>query len=165
MSGGGALIDFGIHMVDMLNWYFGKISAVEAKVNSIYSKNVEDEASATIYFENGLQASFVTSWSKAEYRKSSPIITVEGEEGTLIVTEQTIDIIKENQTQQLTYPDLYKGDYADIAGINYSLEMKAFVNELNGTKSNLDIAQGAYIQRIVDAMYQSAKTGKMEEIK
>ena len=43
--------------------------------------------------------------------------------------------------------------------------MKAFVNELNGTKSNLDIAQGAYIQRIVDAMYQSAKTGKMEEIK
>lgn len=165
MSGGGALIDFGIHMVDMLNWYFGKISAIEAKVNSIYSKNVEDEASATIYFENGLQASFVTSWSKAEYRKSSPIITVEGEEGTLIVTEQTIDIIKENQTQQLTYPDLYKGDYADIAGINYSLEMKAFVNELNGTKSNLDIAQGAYIQRIVDAMYQSAKTGKMEEIK
>lgn len=165
MSGGGALIDFGIHMVDMLDWYFGKIIAVEAKMKSVYSKNVEDEATATIYFENGLEASFETSWSKMEYRKSSPIITVEGTEGTLIVTEQTIDIIKGDNVQKITYPDLYKGDYADIAGINYSLEMKAFVEEYNGEKSNLDIAQGAYIQRIVDAMYESDKCGKKVEVK
>lgn len=164
MSGGGVLIDFGIHMIDLLVWYFGRIASVEANMRNIYSKYVEDEVSALIYFENGLEASFATSWSKMEYRKSSPIITVEGEEGMLIVTEQTIDIIKNGREERITYPDLYKGDYVDIAGINYSLEMKEFVNEMNGIKSGLDIAQGAYIQKIVDAMYQSARLSKKVEV-
>lgn len=164
LSGGGALIDFGIHMVDMLDWYFGKIVSVTAWTKNIYSKNVEDEAGGEIFFDNGLKASFITSWSKAEYRKSSPIITVEGTEGKLIVTEQTIDIIKGDDVKQITYPDLYKGDYADIAGINYSLEMKTFVEEMKGNRSHMDMAQGAHIQRVVDAMYESAKTGKRVEV-
>lgn len=157
MSGGGALIDFGIHMVDLLNWYFGRIAAVETTTSSIYSKHVEDEASAIIWFENGLKADFVTSWSKENYRKSSPIITIEGANGRLVVTEQTIDIECPERKERITYPDLYQGDYVDVAGINYTLEMNAFVNELNGIKSGMDIEQGAYIQRVVDAMYRSAR--------
>lgn len=165
LSGGGALIDFGIHMVDLLVWYFGRIAAVRAKTRSIYSKYVEDEVSASIYFENGLEAEFESSWSKAEYRKSSPILTVTGTEGELVVTEQTIDILKGSEKERITYPDLYKGDYADIAGINYSLEMKAFLDEMKGIRSGLDIVQGAYIQKVVDAMYESARTGKKVEVK
>lgn len=157
MSGGGALIDFGIHMIDLLNWYFGRIIAVKTTTTSIYSKRVEDEASATIWFENGLKANFMTSWSKENYRKSSPIITVEGTNGRLIVTEQTIDIEHGECKERITYPDLYQGNYIDVAGINYTLEMNTFVNEINGIKSGMDIEQGAYIQRVVDAMYQSAK--------
>lgn len=158
MSGGGALIDFGIHMVDLLNWYFGRITTVEAVTASIYSKYVEDEASATIWFENGLKADFVTSWSKENYRKSSPIITIEGTEGRLVVTEQTIDMERTGSKERITYPDLYKGNYVDVAGINYTLEMNAFVNECRGIKSGMDIEQGAYIQRVIDAMYYSAKS-------
>lgn len=164
MSGGGVLIDFGIHMVDLLVWYFGKITAVEAKMSSIYSKFVEDEMSAMIYFENGLKADFATSWSKMDYRKSSPILTIEGGSGVLIVTDQTIDIKRGDITQQITHPDLYKGDYVDIAGINYTLEMKAFLGEIKGKKSGIDIEQGAYVQRVVDAMYRSAKSGKREAV-
>lgn len=164
LSGGGALIDFGIHMIDLLDWYFGRIVSVSAWTKSIYSKHVEDEAGGQIYFENGLEASFVTSWSKLEYRKSSPIITIEGTEGTMIVTEQTIDIVKGDDIQKITYPDLYQGDYADIAGINYSLEMKTFIEEINGNCSHMDIAQGAHIQCVIDAMYESAKTGERVEV-
>jgi len=164
MSGGGALIDFGIHMIDLLIWYFGKIASVEARMSSIYSKYVEDEMSAVIDFENGLKADFTTSWSKTNYRKSSPIITVKGESGELIVTDQTIDIKCGDITQQITYPDLYKGDYVDIAGINFTLEMKAFLDEIRGIKSGIDIEQGAYVQRVVDAMYRSAKSKQREAV-
>lgn len=166
LSGGGALIDFGIHMVDLLSWYFGKITAVDTETKKIYSNLVEDEAKAIMYFENGLKAEFFTSWSMPNYRKSSPIISVEGSDGKMLVTEQTIDVGQYNGKKiSLTHPDLYVGDYADIATINYTLEMKAFVNEMKGERQGMDIGHAAYIQKVVDAMYNSSKTRKKEEIK
>ncbi len=164
LSGGGVLIDFGIHMLDLLDWYFGRIMAVKAYTRRLYSEAVEDEASGEIYFENGLCASFETSWSKPEYRKSSPILHIMGEDGEMIVTEQTLELKKNGEVQKWTHPDLYQGTYADIAGINYSLEMEAFVKEIRGEKNGVDMCQAAKIQNVVSAMYRSAKTGEKVEV-
>ena len=76
----------------------------------------------------------------------------------MVVTEQTIDMERTGSKERIRYPDLYKGNYVDVAGINYTLEMNAFVNECRGIKSGMDIEQGAYIQRVIDAMYYSAKS-------
>lgn len=164
LSGGGALIDFGIHMVDLLIWYFGDIKSVEASSKKIYSKDVEDELSATIECASGLNISFETSWSKPEYRKSSPIITITGTEGVMIVTEQTLDIDDGKENRRYSYPDLYKGTFADLTTINYSYEMQCFVDECKGIKSGLDVKQAAYVQKVVDCMYKSCETGKKEEV-
>ena len=160
MSGGGALIDFGIHMVDLLVWYFGDVTSLSCSTKKLYSKLVEDEASASFTFASGLQASFDTSWSKDNFRKASPILTIKGESGEMEVTEQTLVVkTKDNGEQRFTHPDLYRGDYADIAGISYALEMQAFYGEMQGRPSGLDIAHGARIQKIVDDMYTSALEG------
>ena len=166
LSGGGCLIDFGIHMIDLLYWYFGEIESVKASAKKLYSKNVEDEVTATVFFQNGLTSSFHTSWSMPNFRKSSPIITIDGESGSLIVTEQTLEIIQKDGTKIVkSYPDLYNGDYIDIAGINYTLEMKTFIDEINGKKQGLDIEHATHIQKVVDAMYKSAESGMKEEVK
>lgn len=165
LSGGGALIDFGIHMIDLLDWYFGKVTAVKAYTRQLYSERVEDEAGGELYLENGLCVSFKTSWSKPEYRKASPILRIMGVDGEMTVTEQTLELKKNGMVQRWTHPDLYQGTYADIAGINYSLEMEAFVKEIRGEKSGVDMHQAAKIQNVVSAMYRSAKTGEKVEVR
>ena len=110
-----------------------------------------------------MKASFDTSWSKAEYRKASPKLIVKGELGEIVLTEQTLDIIKDGE-RQITYPDLYKGDYVDVAGINYTLEMKAFYDEITGIKCGTDITHASYINKVIDAMYLSAKENRIVEV-
>ena len=127
-SGGGVLMDFGIHMLDQLCWYFGKIETVEAHARKLYSKEVEDELQAYIFYDQGVRVRFETSWSKEEYRKTYARLEIKGTKGKMIVTDQTLAVFDNEgrQIEDLVYPDLYGGSYMDVGGILYSKQMEAF---------------------------------------
>ena len=163
ISGGGVLIDFGVHMIDLLCWYFSNVKSVCAETKKLYSKEVEDEIYAEIVFENSIKAIFESSWSKPEYRKSYSRIEIEGETANMIVTDQTIDIIYKNKpSEKITYPDVYKGEYVDIGGINFSIQMRTFYELINdSTNTNIDIYQACYVQKIVDLLYKSAENNSI----
>ena len=52
-SGGGALLELGCHLIDLLLWYFGKIDTVNGETSSIFS-SVEDSAKISMTFSNGI---------------------------------------------------------------------------------------------------------------
>lgn len=160
-SGGGVLMDFGIHMLDQLCWYFGKINTVEATAKQLYSKEVEDELSANITFKDGQQVSFETSWSKEEYRKTYARVEIEGTMGKMIVTDQTLDVYDQqgNQIQNLVYPDLYGGTYMDVGGILYSKQMEAFLDVLDN-KQETNLESAVYVQKVIKEIYRSVDEGK-----
>lgn len=168
VSGGGVLIDFGIHMVDLLGWYFGEISELTAETKQIYSEQVEDEVYANINFKNGITCELDTSWSKENYRKAYPNMRIYGENGSIDVTEQTIAIYDKNESLvvQLAEPQLYSGAFLDIGGINYAKQMEEFLENIENRsyKSACSAVEACYDQRIVKAMYQSAETGKAVKI-
>jgi predicted dehydrogenase len=72
LSGGGCLIDLGIHMVDMLLLLTGFPEALKAE-GTLYSKGniikdrkeVEDFASANILLDNGISAYLSCSWNNS----------------------------------------------------------------------------------------------------
>jgi predicted dehydrogenase len=69
-SGGGAVLDHTVHMVDIMRWYSGKeISSVHAIVDSFFHDiEIDDAGILTLEFENGVIASHDASWSRfAEY--------------------------------------------------------------------------------------------------
>jgi predicted dehydrogenase len=69
-SGGGAVLDHTVHMVDIMRWYSGKeISSVHAIVDSFFHDvEIDDAGILTLEFENGMIASHDASWSRfAEY--------------------------------------------------------------------------------------------------
>lgn len=162
ISGGGVLMDFGIHMIDLLLWYFGDVKDVCSVTKKLYSEEVEDELQSEIQFASGVNAHFETSWSKENYRKSYIRIEITGSEGKLIITDQTVNIYNKQgeMTGDLTYPDLYGGAYMDIGGVLYSKQMEAFFDLLyNGTTSGSTLEEAVYVQKIVDCIYKSAESG------
>lgn len=166
IAGGGVLIDFGIHMVDLLVWYFGPVKTVTASSKKIVSTEVEDEMSARFVFQSGVQADFITSWSREEYRKSTPLMTIEGTDGTLQISCQSVELTaSDGKVERWTPPDIYPGAYIDVAGINFSREIDAFGRLLSGEPVKVpDIMHGAYIQHIVDCMYRADSLGQNVEV-
>jgi predicted dehydrogenase len=65
LSGGGTLIDNGVHMIDMLRWYGGSVTEVSARAHRLLAieGDVEDNAIATMRLANGGIASLQCSWT------------------------------------------------------------------------------------------------------
>lgn len=65
-SGGGAVLDHTVHMVDIMRWYLGEeITEVEAIVDSYFHDiDIDDAGIITFEFANGVIASHDASWSR-----------------------------------------------------------------------------------------------------
>jgi predicted dehydrogenase len=165
ISGGGVLIDFGIHVLDLLFWYLGPVASVSATARRIHSEEVEDAVEGEIEFRSGVTARVTTSWSNPDFRKSYSRIEITGETGVLTVTDQTVHVTnrRTGTEERLTFPDLYEGYHIDIGGPLYSTQMVKFIDAVRTrTNPESDIESAYHVQQIVDAMYRSAN--KLEKI-
>ncbi len=160
-SGGGVVMDFTVHMLDLLYWFFGRPTIVEATTNKIYSKLVEDEATITFSYADQKEALVKTSWSSVEHRKSYSKMRIIGDLGEIIVTDQTLEIIdKDGKRHKESYASMYQGYYFDIGGPNYSVQISKFVEAIHSRKNpEADLESGLIVQYLVDRIYQSALVG------
>lgn len=79
LSGGGTLIDEGIHAADFLRWLIGTPERVSATVSrTLLGLDVEDTAAATFTFSNGTIAEVATSWSFVAADQSVEIYGTKG---------------------------------------------------------------------------------------
>ena len=62
LVGGGALLDLGIHMVDLLAWYFGEVESVSSYLGYTLNMSVEDTATCVMKFKNGPLALVNAGW-------------------------------------------------------------------------------------------------------
>ncbi len=160
-SGGGVVIDFSVHMLDLLQWFFGRPRAVRATTNKIYSKLVEDEASITLQYQDGKEALLRTSWSSAEHRKSYAHMRIIGELGEIVVTDQTLEIQNnDGKGTRQSYAQMYAGYYFDIGGPNYSLQMQKFAEAIaSRAQPGADLESALVVQFMVNGIYESAARG------
>jgi UDP-N-acetylglucosamine 3-dehydrogenase len=82
LAGGGALLDMGIHAIDLCLWLFGPVAAVSAKAGTLIKKiEVDDNALLALEFRNGALGYIEVGWT------SKPGFTgleIYGTEGSLI---------------------------------------------------------------------------------
>ncbi|MGQ9539442.1 MAG: Gfo/Idh/MocA family protein, partial [Candidatus Bathycorpusculaceae bacterium] len=62
LTGGGALIDLGCHMVNLLRWYLGEVSDVKARLGYRFNFDFEDCATCIMDFECGASAVVNVGW-------------------------------------------------------------------------------------------------------
>lgn len=165
ISGGGVLMTQNCHLVDMLLWLFGKVSAVNARTSNLYSKSVEDHAHVFFDFSNGLKGFLDASWSARNYRTPTMRIHVQGERGTLDVDDDRVALILAEDVGQMRSglhewrkPELYRGVPFDIGGTNYTAQALQFLGGIRGTNTIESNVQSALeVQRVIAAAYRSAE--------
>ncbi|QHE63278.1 Gfo/Idh/MocA family oxidoreductase [Rossellomorea vietnamensis] len=94
-SGGGAVLDHTVHMVDIMRWYLGEeVKEVHAIVDSYFHTiDIDDAGILTLEFENGVIASHDASWSRFSEYPMWGDVTIE-----VIGTKKTVkaDAFKEH---------------------------------------------------------------------
>jgi predicted dehydrogenase len=172
-DGGGALMNQGIHSVDLLQWYMGRVDSVRAVAANIRHKNieVEDTIVATLRFENGALGTIEC--STAVFPGTLKRIEIMGTEGTAILEES--DLIKwefanENagdKNIQLAKTNISHGgvsDPGDISFVGHQKQIEDMIHAIEtGSNPLVDGHEGRKSVEIVGAIYESARTG--QEIK
>jgi len=162
-SGGGALLELGCHLIDLLLWYFGKIDTVNGEISSIFS-SVEDSAKMSMTFSNGINGKLETSWSAKGYRIPELTIEMIGSNGTIKVNQDYIEIKLKNPLPEFPQKEtiihkqmLEKGVSFDVGGPDYTKEDFHIINCLKEQKLPLvNVYEASKTQSVIEAMYHSA---------
>lgn len=176
IGGGGSLIDMGGHCVDLLEMYFGKIKKLSCFINnSVQDYKSEDSAVVTMFFEDGGMATVDTFFCIPD-NSSKNALELYGSQGS-IIAKQTIgqgdagEMVAFLEEPGKDY-DAQQGRTADegivIAPepINmYRAEIEEFSQAIiEGREPSNSAQRGLDSQKILDACYESAKTGKVIEL-
>ena len=84
-EGGGCLMDYASHVIDLINYLLGPITEVKGAIlKSFYSKNVEDSVFSLLELSSKITGVLSVNWSDDTYRKMSTSITIIGSKGKII---------------------------------------------------------------------------------
>ena len=178
LSGGGALIDMGVHVIDILQYILGsRIIRVGALAETkTFSYEVDDSASLLVCFENGaygnINANFnipdeAAKWRIEFYGTRGRIIgdrtigQVEGGEVDALFTagDAGYDAVQDEKTAGSESFDFEPGNM-------YAKEIESFGESvLSGKPLVSPASEAVYVQRVAEAAYESAMSGRFIDLK
>lgn len=175
LDGGGALMNQGIHAVDLLQWFGGSVMEVQAFGNNLAHGNleVEDTLAATMRFKNGALGTLSAATSC--YPGLDLSIEVSGDCGTAILVNDRIDFWKfknenpgDEAIRQNQAAGAIKGGSSDPKAIScagHRAQIADFCRAIRGESSALiNGREAARAVAIVEAAYRSTRSGKSEPI-
>lgn len=166
MDGGGALMNQGIHTVDLLLWLLGPVKQAYARAGALWHRiEVEDTVAAVLEFENGGLATLEA--TTAAYPGYPRKLTISGSEGTVQLEHDRITCV-DLKRPPADLPKTGQGDsnlsssspvVSDTTG--HRLLLENFLLALQG-KAELSCSgeEGIESVALVQAIYASARTGR-----
>jgi len=166
LDGGGALINQGVHTVDLLLWLMGDVTRVQSKgITAFHKIEVEDTLAAALEFSNGAIGTLEATTSV--YPGYPRRLELTGSEGTIIVEDDRIvaadlrhplaelsrnnvEIVHQNATSPVV---------SDVGGHRRLLEDFIRAIEMNGSpRCNGHEARRSV--ELVQAIYESSLTDR-----
>jgi UDP-N-acetyl-2-amino-2-deoxyglucuronate dehydrogenase len=171
LDGGGALINQGIHTIDLLIWLLGPVRRVLADSATLLHRiEVEDTMQAILEFESGARASFEA--TTAAYPGYPRRIELSTTEGTIALEHDRVVSADLRTPVEGLVPDVDPDTnrsasspvVSDVRGHRRLIEdFVAAVRDArepvcNGVEGRRSIA-------VVEAMYESARTGRAVDVR
>lgn len=177
-SGGGPVIDLGVHIIDLVRYLVGKpkaVSVVASTFNHIGMKpgvkgmtkyysadyneynDVEDCATALIKFDNGMTLFFEASWVQ-NIKQDLLYLELYGDKAGAQM-EPALELY-EDKGGYLTQVNPIMDPNGSGFEHNFRKEIKHFIDCVeNGTPCLNPGEDGVELMKILDAIYKSAETG------
>ena len=182
LSGGGAMIDIGVHVLDLALSLldYPTVAEVSAVTRSNFGHrgdytstaaqdddhgpdgfDVEDSVTAFIRCDGGRTISLDAAW--AANRADESVITVVGTDAgaEYDIAEQAVTFFDVDRTAESGDPlptPVERGPPRD----GHAAELSYFVDVVDGRRKHTrnTIEQGFAVQRVIDAVYESSETGR-----
>ncbi len=167
LDGGGAVMNQGVHTVDLLLWLLGPVRRVYAKTGTLLHRiETEDAAVAVLEFENGALGTFEA--STCAYPGQPRRLYVTGGEGTAVLEHnRLVSVELRGDDGSLAGPPPSEGRDAsesdprvsDVAGHRRILE--DFLDAIEtGRAPVCDGREGRRSVELVEALYRSSRTAR-----
>jgi predicted dehydrogenase len=165
-SGGGVVANVTSHLLFLLEWYLGGAHEVEATTERRFTE-VDDEARIRLRFADGVEGSVASSWSVPGYALSRTRILIHGENGTLDVSNDSMQISLQTPwgdlpagATSLHAADLPQRARFSLGGEGYAREIEEFVDAMRGGPPvRTSIERALSVQIMIDGIYRSAEQG------
>jgi len=173
-DGGGSLMNQGVHSVDLLQWFGGKVKSVFGSFGVFaHDISAEDKTVAVLKFENGALGTLMT--TTCAYPGLSQQILIFGDKGTIAKDEDQLknwkiqgEKEKEEESEML---DLYgprenrgettASDPMAVGASGHVGLVEDMVQAILEDKEPLITIESAkHAVEIVNAIYESGRTGK-----
>jgi predicted dehydrogenase len=165
LDGGGALMNQGVHTVDLLLWLFGPVRRVTAKTGALlHAIEVEDTAVAILEFANGALGTLEAATSA--YPGYSRRIELTGANGTLVLDGDDLVAIDLKDARADEQPS--RGSSATVSAASpvvadASAHVRVFQDFVDAVAARRAPAcDGPGARRsveLIEAVYRSARTG------
>lgn len=172
LQGGGSLIDYGCHLLDLSLWLLDDLKPIEV-IGKTYNRlskmpnqindwgafnhetfDVDDHVSSFIMFEDGSSLHFECSWS-ANIKEDKMHLSISGVDGGLSLYPFEI------------YQPRFGTFFTEKANVNHNEDQaaqKQAINFVNSCLGNEELIvkpeQAMKINRLIDAIYKSNKEGR-----
>lgn len=173
-SGGGALMDMGVHCIDLIQYITGskakKVAAFTA--TKTFKYNIEDSASVIFELENGANC-YVDSNFNIPDAAARCRLEIYGTKGS-ILAEGTIGQIEGGKMDVVLSDDSLgydaKQDRNDVKAVDikvdfgnmYTKEIESFSNSiLTGSSVEVPVEDALQVQKIVESAYESSASGRV----
>ncbi len=169
LDGGGALINQGVHTVDLLLWLLGDVARLQARTaTALHKIEAEDTVVATLEFANGALGTLQA--TTAAYPGYARRLEISGTEGTVILEHDRI-VAADLRTRPLDWPQESKHDEnrsASSAAVTDFRGHQAVIEDfLQAIKSNsvpgCDGVQGRRSIALIEAIYRAAAKSRSSE--
>jgi len=145
-EGGGCLMDYASHVIDLINDTLSPISVANGTIlKTIYSSQVDDAVFSLLQLENGTSGLLSVNWSDETYRKMSTSMTILGSKGKIISDANELKVYFKDDKCPQGYSKGWNVKYVtDLAGQvdfylrgeEYSAQMDYFINAVSGVTPN-----------------------------
>jgi myo-inositol 2-dehydrogenase / D-chiro-inositol 1-dehydrogenase len=156
---GGFLYETPFHLMDLSRYLFGEVQTVYCEGRQNISESELDTFAIMITFESGAIANFVT-YAHAGWSFPFESLEVYGKYSTIATQELEKVMYSPGLNQPAQINDFYQLSIEEKWG--YIEEDRLFIDAIvHGTKPPVTAEDGFRSIQLLDAIYESAKTGKL----
>ena len=143
-NGGGAVYEMASHAIDLIAYFFGAPDRVGGtSLSKVYSKNVEDIVSSSLFYDNGLVGTLYVNWSDASYRKPTNKFEIFGRDGKIQVDQHGMKVFLAEANEahglkqgwnQIYITDVFSSVPFYVRGIEYTAQLFDFIASIREGK-------------------------------